>query len=154
MRMWEILDRICNGKGSKRDLDELQQLTTYTAAGSICGLGRTAPNPVITTLRYFRHEYEAHLAGRCPAGKCKPLIQYVVQDNCTGCTICAQHCPADAIPIAPYQRHKIDVDKCTRCDVCRVDCPEEAIAIESAGQKCPVHAHEKHGVEPLVRVRV
>jgi len=153
-RMWEILDRLCNGKGTARDLDELQRLAAFTAQGSICGLGRTAPNPVLTTLRYFHDEYEAHIKGRCPAGKCKPLIKYVVQDNCTGCTICAQHCPSDAIPITPYQRHKIDTDKCTRCDVCRVDCPEEAIVIESAGQKCPGHLHEKHGVEPLVRVRV
>jgi len=154
MRMWEILDRICNGRGTKRDLDELQHLAGYTASGSICGLGRTAPNPVLTTLRYFRHEYEAHINGCCPAGKCKPLIQYVVQDNCTGCTICAQHCPASAIPLTPYRRHAIDMTKCTRCDVCRVDCPEEAIAIMSAGQTCSGHEHEKHGVEPLVRVRV
>ncbi len=153
-RMWEILDRLCNGKGSARDIEELQRLAAFTAQGSICGLGRTAPNPVLTTLRYFRDEYDAHINGRCPAGKCKPLIKYVVQDNCTGCTICAQHCPADAIAVTPYQRHKIDTEKCTRCDVCRTDCPVEAIFIESAGQKCPSHHHEKHGIEPLVRVRV
>ena len=105
---------------------------------------RTAPNPVITTLRYFRDEYEAHLQGRCPSGKCKPLIQYVVQDNCTGCTICAQHCPADAIPAVPFQIHEIDMDKCTRCDVCRVDCPEGAIAIVSGGVKCRGHAPSEH----------
>lgn len=144
MRMWEILDRFCNGKAIPRDMEELQRLTVLTAQGSICGLGRTAPNPVITTLRYFRDEYEAHLQGRCPSGKCKPLIQYAVQDNCTGCTICAQHCPADAIPAVPFQIHEIDMDKCTRCDVCRVDCPEGAIAIVSGGVKCRGHAPSEH----------
>jgi NADH:ubiquinone oxidoreductase subunit F (NADH-binding)/NADH:ubiquinone oxidoreductase subunit E/Pyruvate/2-oxoacid:ferredoxin oxidoreductase delta subunit len=151
MRMWEILDKLCEGKGRRSDLDELLQLAGLTAGGSICGLGRTAPNPVLTTLRYFRDEYEAHIAGRCPAGRCKALIKYVVQDNCNGCTICAQHCPADAIPLTPYQRHAIDTDKCTRCDVCRVDCPENAIAIESAGQKCAGHIHPEH-VQPLANV--
>ncbi|MBM3858371.1 MAG: 4Fe-4S dicluster domain-containing protein [Verrucomicrobia bacterium] len=142
-RMREILDRLCNGKGVARDLDELERIAALTTAGSICGLGRTAPNPVLTTLRYFRDEYEAHLKGRCPAGRCKALIQYVVQDNCTGCTICAQHCPADAIPIAPYRKHHIDLDKCTRCDVCRTDCPVEAIHIESGGQKTAGHLHKE-----------
>jgi NADH:ubiquinone oxidoreductase subunit F (NADH-binding)/NADH:ubiquinone oxidoreductase subunit E/Fe-S-cluster-containing hydrogenase component 2 len=142
-RMWEILDRLCNGKGTPRDLDELDHIAALTTAGSICGLGRTAPNPVLTTLRYFRDEYEAHIKGRCPAGRCKTLIQYVVQDNCTGCTICAQHCPANAIPIAPYHKHHINLDKCTRCDVCRTDCPVEAIHIESGGQKTAGHLHKE-----------
>lgn len=148
-RMYEILDKICQGKGRKADLDELRQLAGLTSQGSICGLGRTAPNPVLTTLKYFLHEYEAHIAGRCPAGKCKPLIEYVVQDNCTGCTICAQHCPANAIPLTPYQRHRIDSALCTRCDVCRVDCPENAISILSGGKKCPGHSHQDPPFEPL-----
>ena len=135
-RMFEILDKLCAGKGRRSDIDELTQLAGLTTAGSLCGLGRTAPNPVLTTLRYFRDEYEAHIAGRCPAGRCKALVQYVVQDNCTGCTICAQRCPANAIPLTPYRRHHIDTAKCTRCDVCRTDCPVDAIAIESGGQKC------------------
>ena len=130
-RMYEILTKLCEGRGEPDDLPELERLAGLTAQGSICGLGRTAPNPVLTTLRYFRAEYEAHLAGRCPAGKCKPLIRYVVQENCTGCTICAQRCPVGAIPATPYQRHLIDLEKCTRCDVCRTDCPEGAISIES-----------------------
>jgi NADH:ubiquinone oxidoreductase subunit F (NADH-binding)/NADH:ubiquinone oxidoreductase subunit E/Pyruvate/2-oxoacid:ferredoxin oxidoreductase delta subunit len=142
-RMWEILDKICNGKGRQSDLDDLKQLATFTEQGSMCGLGKSAPNPVLSTLRYFLDEYEEHLKGRCPAGRCKPLIQYVVQDNCTGCTICAQHCPANAIPITPYQRHKIDLEKCTRCDVCRTDCPVEAIHIESGGQKTAGHLHKE-----------
>jgi len=146
-RMYEILDKLCLGKGRRADLDEIMQLADLTAQGSICGLGRTAPNPVITTLRYFRDEYEAHIAGRCPAGKCKPLIQYVVQDNCTGCTICAQHCPVNAIPLTPYRRHRIAADICTRCDVCRVDCPENAIVIMSGGVKC--RSHKEPMPEPL-----
>ena len=150
-RMFEILDRLCNGKGRRSDLTELEQLAGLTSAGSLCGLGRTAPNPVLTTLRYFRDEYEAHIAGRCPAGKCKALIRYVVQDNCTGCTICAQHCPANAIPLTPYHRHQINVDLCTGCDVCRTDCPENAIAVESGGQKCAGHTHPEH-VKPLTTV--
>jgi len=133
-RMFEILDRLCGGQGKPSDLTELEQLAGLTTSGSLCGLGRTAPNPVLTTLRYFRDEYEAHIAGRCPAGRCKALIRYVVHDNCTGCTICAQHCPASAIPLTAYRRHQINVELCTGCDVCRTDCPENAIAIESGGQ--------------------
>ena len=133
-RMFEILDRLCTGKGRHSDLVELEQLAGLTTAGSLCGLGRTAPNPVVTTLRYFREEYEAHIAGHCPAGHCKALIRYVVQDNCIGCTICAQRCPANAIPLTPYRRHQINAALCTRCDACRTDCPENAIAIENASQ--------------------
>ena len=150
-RMYEILDKICQGKGQPGDLDDLKHLAGLTAQGSICGLGRTAPNPVLTTLRYFHDEYEAHIAGRCPAGKCKPLIHYVVQDNCTGCTICAQHCPVNAIPLTPYHRHQIISDLCTRCDVCRVDCPENAISIISGGLKCPGHSHKEPLPEPMVK---
>lgn len=149
-RMYEILDKICQGKGRPADIDDLRQLAGLTTQGSICGLGRTAPNPVLTTLRYFHDEYEAHIAGRCPAGKCKPLIQYVVDDNCTGCTICAQHCPVNAIPLAPYHRHQINTDLCIRCDVCRVDCPENAISIMSGGVKCSGRTHKTPAPEPLV----
>jgi NADH-quinone oxidoreductase subunit F len=99
-------------------------------AGSLCGLGKTAPNPVLTTLRYFRDEYEAHLQGHCPAGKCAALIKYRVLENCTGCTICAQNCPVDAIPMTPFARHAIDLNKCIRCDSCRQVCPEDAIEVK------------------------
>ena len=150
-RMYEILDRLCQGKGRPADLDELRELAGLTAQGSICGLGRTAPNPVLTTMRYFLDEYEAHIAGRCPAGKCKPLVQYVVGDGCTGCTICAQHCPAQAIPLTPYLRHRISSDLCTRCDVCRIDCPENAISIVSGGIPCPGHSHKEPLPEHLTK---
>jgi NADH-quinone oxidoreductase subunit F len=129
-RMLDILDRLCAGKGQKQDLAELERLAGQVGAGSLCGLGKTAPNPVLTTLRYFRDEYEAHLQGRCPAGKCSALIKYRVQENCTGCTICSQHCPVDAIPMTPYQRHEINLDLCTRCDSCRQVCPEKAIEVK------------------------
>jgi len=129
-RMLDILDRICTKQGKRGDLEELERLAVTVKAGSICGLGRTAPNPVLSTLRYFRHEYEEHLAGRCPAGRCKALIGYRVTDDCIGCTLCAQQCPADAIPLTPYVKHQIDQQKCTCCDTCRLVCPVNAIVIE------------------------
>lgn len=128
-RMLEILDRLCAGDGRPDDVAKLEHLATMVQGGSLCGLGKTAPNPVLTTLRYFREEYEAHLQGRCPAGKCKALIRYEINDGCTGCTLCAQHCPAGAIALQPYERHAIDDAKCTRCDVCRSWCPEDAIRV-------------------------
>jgi NADH-quinone oxidoreductase subunit F len=96
----------------------------------LCGLGKTAPNPVLTTLRYFRDEYEAHIVGRCPAGKCTALIHYRINDRCTGCTLCAQACPVEAIPMTPYALHAIDDAKCTRCDSCRQVCPHEAVEVK------------------------
>jgi NADH-quinone oxidoreductase subunit F len=129
-RMLDILNRLCAGKGRREDLQELERLGRQVGAGSLCGLGKTAPNPVLTTLRYFRDEYEAHIHGRCPAGKCVALVKYLVKDNCTGCTLCAQHCPVDAIPITPYRRHTIDLNKCTRCDSCRQVCPHDAIEVK------------------------
>jgi NADH-quinone oxidoreductase subunit F len=128
-RMLDILERICAGKGQRHHLAELEQLAGQVLQGSLCGLGKTAPNPVLTTLRYFREEYEAHLQGRCPARKCRALIQYRVTKDCTGCTLCAQHCPVDAIPLAPYQRHEINQQTCTRCDTCKQVCPHGAIEV-------------------------
>jgi NADH-quinone oxidoreductase subunit F len=132
-RMLDILDRICEGHGKHGDLELLDELARQVSAGSICGLGRTAPNPVLSTLRYFRAEYEAHLSGRCPAGKCKALISYRITDDCIGCTLCAQQCPVDAIPMTPYQKHTIDDAKCTRCDTCLQVCPEKAVVVEARG---------------------
>jgi NADH-quinone oxidoreductase subunit F len=128
-RMLELLDKLCTGQAHRADLDELERLAGLVAQGSLCGLGKTAPNPVLTTLRYFRDEYEAHLQGRCPAGKCTALIHYRVTEACVGCTLCAQHCPVGAIALTPYQRHLIDDAKCTRCDVCRRVCPHHAIEV-------------------------
>ncbi|MBN2024259.1 MAG: NAD(P)H-dependent oxidoreductase subunit E [Pirellulales bacterium] len=134
-RMLDILERIRGGQGKPGDLEDLESLARITAAGSICGLGRTAPNPVLSTLRYFREEYEAHLAGRCPAGKCPALIRYRITESCIGCTLCAQHCPVDAIPMTPYARHTIDLTKCTRCNTCRDVCPADAVVVETGPEK-------------------
>jgi len=129
-RMLDILDRLCAGKSHRTDVDELERLCHQVGAGSLCGLGKTAPNPVLTTLRYFREEYEAHLNGHCPAGRCAALIQYTINDRCTGCTKCAQVCPVEAIPFTPYSRHWIDADLCTRCDSCRQVCPADAVEVK------------------------
>jgi NADH-quinone oxidoreductase subunit F len=128
-RMLEILERLCTGQGQPHDLEQLEQLALTTRAASLCGLGRTAPNPILSTLRYFKAEYEAHLAGRCPARKCRPLIAYQINETCIGCTKCAQACPADAIRPVPYQLHAIQQDKCTRCNACRQVCPNDSIQI-------------------------
>jgi NADH-quinone oxidoreductase subunit F len=129
-RMLELLEKLCAGRARRADLDELERLARQVAQGSLCGLGKTAPNPVLSTLRYFREEYEAHLAGRCPAGKCTALIRYTINARCTGCTLCAQNCPVDAIPMTPYQPHRIDAERCTRCDTCRVVCPYGAVEVQ------------------------
>jgi NADH-quinone oxidoreductase subunit F len=126
-RMLEILDRLCEGKASPADVIRLEQLAEEVRASSLCGLGQTAPNPVLSTLKYFREEYDAHVKGICPSGKCRVLVRYQVTDACIGCTLCAQQCPASAIPFTPYQKHTINDALCTRCDLCRKVCPERAI---------------------------
>ena len=129
-RMLEILERLCDGTGRPGDLDTLETLADYVSRGSLCGLGQTAPNPVATTLRYFREEYEAHLLEkRCPAGRCVALIQYRVKDNCIGCTLCAKVCPVGAIAFRPYEKHEIDSTLCTRCDMCLQACQDAAIEV-------------------------
>ena len=128
-RMLDILERICAGKGLPQHLDELETLAAQVAAGSLCGLGKTAPNPILTTLRYYRSEYEAHLKGHCPAGRCQALIHYRVTDACTGCTLCAQACPVQAIPMTPYRKHRVIDEACTRCDSCRRVCPHGAVEV-------------------------
>jgi NADH-quinone oxidoreductase subunit F len=127
--MLNIVIRLSEGKATLSDLDELEALSKSVRDGSLCGLGKTAPNPVLTGLRYFREEYEIHTKGRCPAKKCRDLIKYVVTDNCTGCTKCSQECPVNAIPFNPYEKHEIDQAICTKCDNCRIVCPEKAIEI-------------------------
>jgi NADH-quinone oxidoreductase subunit F len=129
-RMLDILDRLCAGKAQPAQLEELERLARQVSAGSLCGLGKTAPNPVLSTLKYYRDEYEAHLHGRCPAGRCVALIAYRVTADCTGCTLCAQRCPVQAIPLTPYARHQINLDLCTRCDTCRQVCPHNAIEVK------------------------
>jgi NADH-quinone oxidoreductase subunit F len=129
-RMLEILERICDGRGRDGDIETLEELGSRVKTGSLCGLGQTAPNPVLTTLRYFRDEYEAHVRERrCPAAVCKALIHFRVLENCTGCTLCAQACPAAAIVARPYVRHEVADDLCTRCGMCVTACPENAIEV-------------------------
>ncbi len=129
-RMLDILDRLCAGHGRAGDLEELEHLAEMVQKGSLCGLGKTAPNPVLSTLKYFHKEYEAHIQKRCPAGKCKALITYSITDECIGCTICAQHCPTDAIAMKPYEKHEIDPDKCVRCGTCKSVCPADAVRVD------------------------
>jgi len=129
-RMLDILERLCAGEGKKTDIDELEHLAEIIKASSLCGLGKTAPNPVLSTIKYFRSEYEAHIEKRCPTAKCKALISYTVTDDCIGCTLCAQHCPVDAIEYKPYERHEVDDEKCIRCGTCKTICPAEAVKVE------------------------
>lgn len=129
-QMLEILNRICGGKGKPDDLDSLEEIALKTKERSLCGLGKSAPNPVLTTLTYFRDEYESHLNGVCPTGRCKDMITYTITDNCIGCTICAQKCPVNAIPITPWEKHEIKQDLCIKCDTCRQVCPNNAVLVQ------------------------
>jgi NADH-quinone oxidoreductase subunit F len=129
-RMLDILENLCAGKGSSNDIEELEHLAQMVKNTSLCGLGKTAPNPVLSTIKYFRDEYEAHVEKRCPAAKCKALITYSITDDCIGCTICAQHCPVDAIEMKPYQKHEIDPEKCIRCGTCKNVCPTDAVKVQ------------------------
>jgi len=126
-RMLEILERLCAGQGRDDDIERLEHLAKVVQEGSLCGLGKTAPNPVLSTIRHFRGEYKAHIDGVCPAKKCKAMIRYVIDDDCIGCTKCAQSCSVDAIELRPYQKHEIDEETCTRCDACRKVCPIGAV---------------------------
>jgi NADH-quinone oxidoreductase subunit F len=128
-QMLDIITRLSKGKSSMAEIDELEELCNSVRNGSLCGLGKTAPNPVLTGLKYFREEYEAHANGYCPAKKCRDLVKYIINDNCTGCTMCFQECPVSAIGFKPYEKHEIDQTLCTKCDNCRVICPENAVEI-------------------------
>ena len=129
-RLFEMLTRVCEGEAKPKDVDELKRLGEIVQKGSLCGLCQTAPNPLLTTLKYFPEEYMAHLDSRCPAGQCKSLIHYVIEDNCIGCTRCAQYCPTDAIPMMPFRTHEVKDDLCIRCNKCFEVCPEDAVFIK------------------------
>ena len=129
--MLEILERITQGEGKESDITELETLAQQIKDSSLCGLGQTAPNPVLTTLKYFRDEYLAHIVEKkCPARVCKQLLTYVVdEEKCTGCTVCAKNCPVDAITGERKGIHFIKQDICIRCGVCYSKCKFEAILI-------------------------
>jgi len=128
-RLYEILDKITKGQGTLEDIDKLEELCYYIKENSLCGLGQTAPNPVLSTLRYFRDEYVAHVVDKkCPAGVCKDLLSFeIVADKCKGCTACARVCPAGAISGAVKTPHVIDKDKCLKCGACIEKCKFGAI---------------------------
>ena len=128
-RLLEKLEKITEGKGTLEDIDELEELCNYIKQNSLCGLGQTAPNPVLSTLRFFRDEYIAHVVDKkCPAGVCKSLMHYeVIADKCKGCTACARKCPVGAIQGAVKEVHVIDQEKCIKCGVCMDTCKFGAI---------------------------
>ncbi len=130
-RMYQILDGMCKGKGEEGDIDTLHELALFIKDASLCGLGQTAPNPVLTVIRYFREELEAHIREKqCPAGVCVDLVCYFIDESlCKACGICRKKCPVDAIIGAPKQIHTIDQDKCIKCGTCFEVCPEKFHAI-------------------------
>ena len=129
-RMLEILDRIATGTAVLGDLDLLESLAHQIRTTALCGLGQTAPNPVLTTLKYYRAEYEAHITDhKCPAGKCRDLTRFTITEVCNGCGLCMHNCPANAIVGEKKQQHSINQDKCTVCGVCRDVCKPQAVAV-------------------------
>jgi len=126
--MLEILTRITEGQGKEGDIELLEVLAKNIKQTALCGLGQTAPNPVLSTLRYFRSEYEAHITEkRCPAGACNGLAQYKITEKCRGCGLCITVCPVDAISGEKKALHSIDQEKCIKCGACMAKCPFKAI---------------------------
>ena len=129
-RLYELLEKITSGEGEMSDIDELEALAAHIKDNSLCGLGQTAPNPVLSTLRYFRNEYEAHIVDKkCIAHVCRPLLTFTIDpEKCAGCTKCARNCPANAITGNVKEAHVIDNDKCVKCGNCLQNCAFDAIS--------------------------
>jgi NAD-dependent dihydropyrimidine dehydrogenase PreA subunit len=130
--MYQLVSDICAGKGEEGHIPLLEELGQAVKDGSMCALGGTAPNPVLSTLRYFRDEYETHIRERrCPAGVCKALITYRIDsDKCTGCLLCAKNCPQEAITGERRKPQTIEQPKCVKCGVCRDVCRFEAVTVQ------------------------
>ena len=127
-RLLELLDKITKGQGTLEDIDRIEELCYYIKQNSLCGLGQTAPNPVLSTLKFFREEYITHVTEKkCPAGVCKDLVNYSINDKCIGCTKCARNCPVNAITGAVKEKHVIDTAKCIKCGVCETNCKFGAV---------------------------
>ena len=128
----EILEKISLGEGQEEDLELLEELCDGIKEGSMCGLGQTLPNPVLSTLKYFKDEYMEHIKyKRCPAKVCNTLIKYYIdEEKCTGCTLCAMNCPKKAISGKKKEPHRIDLDKCEKCGICLELCKFEAVVVE------------------------
>lgn len=131
-RILELLQKICDGKGEHGDIEKLEDLCHEVAKNSLCGLGQGAPNPVLSTLKHFRHEYEAHVyEKKCPAKVCRNLIRFEIEKACTGCMVCARNCPVEAISGERRQAHVIDINKCIRCGICMQVCNFNAVSVLS-----------------------
>lgn len=134
-RMLDIMDKLSDGTATMADIDRLEELALSIKRSALCGLGKTAPNPVLSTLRYFRKEYEEHVNGICRTGVCKRLVKFVINDDCVGCTKCSRSCPSEAIEYTPYKKHVIDTDKCTQCGLCIGECDYDAIKKVTISEK-------------------
>jgi ferredoxin len=131
-QMLEILTGICNGDGKEGDIERLERMGDMVAKASLCGLGTSAPNPALTTIRYFKDEYESHIKDKkCPAGVCKPLFHYEIDPEvCNGCTLCAKKCPEAAISGEKKAPHILDREKCIKCGICYDACKFNAVVVK------------------------